>query len=473
MMSGTLELSELRRAAREIFAEALRSVDAGAAVRRAVKLRDEQLSILDTVYNLDVPRSHLYAVALGKAALPMAAALNEILGTHLARGVVAGTALSTAEAETNGSKQLHQFSSSRWRVFECGHPTPNQASLAAARAAIDLVKCAERERAPVIFLISGGGSAMMEWPLDASLTLADIRDANRVLVSCGATIAEVNVVRRAFSAIKGGRLAALAPNAKLSSLIVSDTNRGEEWAVASGPTLEPPASVSDAREVVARYKLQTLLPSSIVSVINQAPSERAESSSETWRKHYVLLDNGSAMEAATRAASARGFRVEVARDIIEQPVDEGCAEMLARLQAWRKTQGSAETLCLISGGEFACPVRGKGRGGRNAETALRLAIALDSLKERGFFSTAQGHAVVLSAGTDGVDGNSPAAGATADETTLERARAAGLDARALLEQSDAYAFFDALGDAIMTGPTGTNVRDLRIIVAGSKGERAA
>ncbi len=465
MMSGTLELSELRRAAQEIFAEALRGVDAGAAVRHAVKLDDGQLSILDTVYNLEGSRSPLYAIALGKAALQMAAALNEITGTQLTRGVVAGPT-PCADVDTTYSKQWLPPFSSRWQVFEGGHPLPNEASLAAARAAIELVECAERERALIIFLISGGGSAMMEWPLDASLTLAGLCDANRVLVSCGATIAEVNAVRRAFSAIKGGRLAALAPDARQVSLIVSDTNSGEEWAVASGPTLEPPEGVAEAREVVARYKLETQLPSSIISVINQAAGERVESSGGTLRKHYVLLDNNSAIEAAARAASARGFHVEVARDIIEQDVDEGCAKMLARLQAWRQRKGSAETLCLISGGEFACPVRGKGRGGRNAETALRSAIALDALKEQNVFSSARGHAVVLSAGTDGLDGNSPAAGALADETTLERGRAAGLDAHFHLQQSDAYTFFDALGDAIMTGPTATNVRDLRIMLAG-------
>jgi hydroxypyruvate reductase len=302
-----------------------------------------------------------------------------------------------------------------------------------------------------------------------------LRAANRVLVSCGATIAEINAVRRAFSAVKGGGLAACAPHADQVSLIVSDTGAGEEATVASGPTFDPPGDAPDAQSVVERYNLASRLPASILRAINQTANANrgarssALASRRTIREHYVLLDNRRAMQAAARAARRRGFVVETARDICEQPVAEGCSQMLSRLLALyrrRSTPHEGRAVCLISGGEFSCPVRGRGVGGRNSETALRLAIEMDrrAQAERDDPSRRM-NIVALSAGTDGIDGNSPAAGALSDEETLRRSRSRGLDAEHFLEQSDAYSFFNALGDAIVIGPTGTNVRDLRVLLA--------
>jgi glycerate 2-kinase len=181
------------------------------------------------------------------------------------------------------------------------------------------------------------------------------------------------------------------------------------------------------------------------------------------RRHHVLLDNEHAQAAAARAARARGFAVELCADLVEAPVESGCRELVERLLRLRRAAQGEQTVCLISGGEFVCPVRGDGVGGRNLEAALRSAIEFqrraDECARAGFGVAA------LHAGTDGVDGNSPAAGAVADETTCARARTAGLDAHAYLARSDAYNFFHALGDTIETGPTGTNVRDLRILLA--------
>ena len=176
----------------------------------------------------------------------------------------------------------------------------------------------------------------------------------------------------------------------------------------------------------------------------------------------MILDNQTAIAAAVEKAQALGFASEVAPDICEQPIDEGCELLVSRVSSLvKKSEANNRGSCLISGGEFSCPVRGDGRGGRNLETALRCAIELDN-KDTVY------HSVVLSAGTDGIDGNSPAAGAVADETTLGRARLRGLDAEEFLERSDSYGFFDQLDDAIKTGPTGTNVRDIRIALCGSK-----
>lgn len=457
-----VELADLRRAAREIFNETLKSVDAGDIVRRAVQLDGSRLALVDTTFDLTAPLTSIYAIAIGKAAPAMASSLNEILGEHLSAGVVSGPPIFERKRNTSDGTANEVSLPARWQVFAGGHPLPNEESLAAARASFDLLRRAERSGALVIFLISGGGSAMIEWPLDAHITLADLRAANRVLVSCGASITEINVVRRAFSAVKGGGLAACAPRAAQVSLIVSDTNVGEEQTVASGPTFELPYDL-DAVSIVARYELASRLPSSILRAINEPRLEQAKTPRQPFGKHYVLLDNRHAIRAAAEAARVRGFNVEVAHDLVEQHITEGSAQLLSRLSELRRRTSSEQLrFCLLAGGEFACPVKGDGMGGRNSETVLRCAIEMDSRSH----SNRVSHTVCLSAGTDGIDGNSPAAGAMADETTLARAREAGLDAQSFLDRSDAYTFFDILGDTIMTGPTGTNVRDLRVMLTG-------
>jgi hydroxypyruvate reductase len=316
---------------------------------------------------------------------------------------------------------------------------------------------AETGRAMVIFLISGGGSAMIEWPCNDNITLDDLRRANRALVSSGATIKEINATRQAFSAIKGGRLASRAPTTTQINLIISDVNSGEEAHVASGPTILPSADSFNPREVIDRYRLRPALPESILRTIDDSSSSFTEPEVELRQSNYVLLDNWSALNAAAEKAKALGFKVEIAREVIEQPIELGCQMLLAHLGKLRRQAGNLPA-CLISGGEFRCPVRGEGQGGRNLETVLRCALELNR-------NAAEGHIVVLSGGSDGIDGNSPAAGAIADETTIARGRAASLEPGTFLANSDSFSFFSQLGDAIVTGPTGTNVRDLRILLS--------
>ncbi|HTG87560.1 MAG TPA: DUF4147 domain-containing protein, partial [Pyrinomonadaceae bacterium] len=313
------------------------------------------------------------------------------------------------------------------------HPLPNEASLEAAEAAFNLLDWANDVSGVVIFLVSGGGSAMIEWPISPAISLADLRRTNELLVGCGANINEINSVRRAFSAVKGGRLAQRTPAARVVTLIVSDTNRGDEASVASGPTLSPNDAI-DPLDVIQRYRLE--LPNSVLqSLVFKSVSL------PNW-PYRVLLDNWTALEAAQAKAVELGFTSSISHEICEQPIQAGCELLLA---------ANEHTKCLISGGEFSCPVRGNGVGGRNLETVLRCAIGLEDKQ-----------AVVLSAGTDGIDGNSPAAGAIADPTTFGRARNLGLDPADYLARSDSYNFFKRLDDLILTGPTGTNVRDLRI-----------
>ena len=457
-------LTQLRLAAREIFSEALLAADAGAAVRRAVGLQGSHLSVCDTVIDLST-KQPIYSIAIGKAACAMASALAEILGERLTAGVLSSNISSYRTPTSRGNERVEapRVANSRYKSFQGGHPEPNEQSLAAAEACFELLKRADQEGALIIFLVSGGGSAMLEWPVSEDITLADLRAANKVLINCGASIGEINAVRRAFSAVKGGRLADQAPDCAQLTLITSDVPAGEERNVASGPTLAPPSGAPDALEVIAQYNLRSQLPETILRSIDSESAVSDPGDSTSLRKHFVVLDNQVALKAAAEGSRRRGFVAEIADDISDQPIATGCSALLQRLDQLRERargEPSTTAVCLISGGEFACPVRGDGTGGRNLETALRLAMSAGPSNSEPF--------VALCAGTDGIDGNSPAAGAIVDSTTLARARAIGLDPHDFLNRSDAYSFFVALGDVIATGPTGTNVRDIRILLSGTE-----
>ena len=436
--------TQLHQAAREIFTAALRAVDAREAVRRIVVLNQERLRIQDT--DIDISNRPVNVIALGKAATAMAAGLSDVLGERLTRGIVSSTNYSGSPALDN-----------RWRIFAGGHPLPTEGSIAAARASVHLLG-GLADTSLVVFLVSGGGSAMFELPVDDQITLEDLREANRRLVSCGAAIAEINAVRRTFSAVKGGKLSGFAPQTDQVTLIVSDTNPGDETNVASGPTLKPVVDIT-AAEVLERYGLNRSLPKSILNATSR--NEATEPTAVPRLKaHYVLLDNQTALEAAAKKAQELGFAVEIARDINEQEIDAGCDLLVSRARAhWQSV--ARDKVCLISGGEFSCPVRGDGIGGRNSETVLRVALKLTEASNRSDWPS---HWIVLSGGTDGVDGNSPAAGAIADESTIARGISAGLDAASFLERSDSFSYFNRLGDALVTGPTGTNVRDVRVLI---------
>ena len=449
------EKLDLKDRAREIFAAALRDVDAGRAVRAVMRRDGARLTIVDDEFDLDAC-AHVCAVGLGKAAGAMASALADVLGARLTRGVLSAPA-------------GQQIFAPRWQVFTGGHPLPNEASVAAGHAARELLRASDAPDTLLLFLVSGGGSAMMELPRDARVTLADLRTTNRVLVNCGAPIAAMNAVRRALSALKGGGLSALAPRAVQVSLIVSDTNPREAAQVASGPTYARTGDeTQQVAAVIEQYQLRGRLPAAVLRALDEARAQQAVDTDEAQpagalRRHHVLLDNERAQAAAAHAARACGCAVELCADLIEAPVEDGCRELVERLLRLRRAAQGEQTVCLISGGEFICPVRGRGTGGRNLEAALHCAVEFQRHADE--IARAGWRVAALHAGTDGVDGNSPAAGAVADETTIERARASGLDATEYLARSDAYNFFHALGDTIETGPTGTNVRDLRILLA--------
>jgi len=457
-------LTQLRIAAREIFDEALRTIDPTAAIRAHLRVDGDSLRAREI--STEIGKRTIYSIAIGKAAAKMATGLNQILGERLSSGVIT----------TNDTRLKANRLDNKWQIFYGGHPEPNESSLAAADAAFELLDRANQEQALILFLVSGGGSAMIESPANGTISLDDLKAANRLLVNCGASISEINSVRCAFSAVKGGKLAARAPNCDQITLIVSDVPEGEERNVASGPTVTPPDDAPNPQDVLARYHLRSELPANIVQAIEKA--RPLNSTSDAMREHLVLSSNSDVLQAAAKAARQRGFITEIASDISDQPIEEGCDLLLGRLEMLRAKHGNKSpnrleaglvppvgtvadsklkrsVVCLISGGEFACPVHGSGIGGRNLESALRLT------RSRNMISS---NTVALCAGTDGIDGNSPAAGAIVDNTTIDRATAIGLDVEDSLRRSDSYSFFVALGEVIATGPTGTNVRDLRILL---------
>jgi hydroxypyruvate reductase len=306
----------------------------------------------------------------------------------------------------------------------------------------------------VIFMLSGGGSSIAEKPLVDDISLEELIATYRALVHSGAPIAEINAIRKHLSAIKGGRLAQAALGAQQVSLLVSDVPDNTPDALASGPTMPDSTSVQDCYAIAAKHGLVEQFPAPVRELFQgHALEETPKSDDPAFHRSrwWTVLSNSSLLEAAKREAVRHGFSVEVDNSCDDWDYARAADYLLERLRELRK---KSERVCLLSGGEITVKVTNAGVGGRNQQFALACA-------QKGAGETI----TVLSAGTDGIDGNSTAAGAVADGTTIERARSRGLDPAASFLSYNAYPFFDALGDTIMTGPTGNNLRDLRILLS--------
>ncbi|PYX30100.1 MAG: hydroxypyruvate reductase, partial [Acidobacteria bacterium] len=339
-----------------------------------------------------------------------------------------------------------------FRYFQGGHPTPTAESIQAADAILKSLNSLNAASL-VIFMISGGSSAIVEKPMDDEITLADLSESYRVLVHSGAPIAEINAIRKHLSAVKGGRLAQAGYPAQQVSILVSDVPDATPDALASGPTMPDSTSIGDCERIVAKYGLMEQFPKSVGDIFRQHILEETPKSDDpafVRSRWWTVLSNKDAVEEASAAAARAGFAVEVDNSCDDWDYQKAADYLLQRVRELRK---SVSRVCLISGGEVTVSVQNGGVGGRNQQFALACAekIVGEDI-------------TVLSGGTDGVDGNSPAAGAVVDGLTVERA--GGLDAvRGALARFDAYPLFDTLGDAIVTGPTGNNLRDLRIVLA--------
>jgi glycerate 2-kinase len=383
---------------------------------------------------------HIYAVAVGKAALPMLDTLQAHLLHPLAGGVCCAPLL--PEQRISGID-----------YFTGGHPLPNQDSFASARRATSLLR-ETSARDFVFFLISGGGSAMFELPLDPDISLEETRILYQALVGSGATIAEINAVRKHFSAVKGGRLAAAAPQAAKLSLLVSDVAPRFLDALASGPTLPDSSTVAECREILERYHLYERFTPTLRAFFTQP--ELPETPQPPVGPVETLLSSDDLLHAAQTHAQSLGYEVVIDNTCDDWDYADATRYLLDRFEQLRPQHAR---LCLLSGGEVTVRLgREHGAGGRNQQFALACALELAE--------SDAGKMVVLSAGSDGIDGTSPAAGAVADATTVARGQALGLDAESALARFDAYPLFTALDDTLVTGPTHNNLRDLRIMLCG-------
>ncbi len=433
------QFRQMRDAARDIFRHALAEASIGKAFARHVHCERGVLRVREDLYHLD-SYSRVLVIALGKAGHTMVEALTQQVGESSLEGIVASSVEPAA--------QVRGF-----RYFRGGHPTPNAESIHAANA-IRKALDAQTAASLVIFLLSGGGSSIVEKPIDDEISLDDLITTYRTLVHSGAPIAEINAIRKHLSTVKGGRLAQAAFPAQQVSLLVSDVPDSTPDALASGPTMPDSTSVEDCYRIAEKHGLSQQFPHSTRELFERHALEETPKSDDQafYRSRWwTILSNRTAVEQAKLAAERAGFAVHVDNSCDDWDYERAAKYLLKRLRELRRESGR---VCLISGGEVTVKVTNGGIGGRNQQFALACATKIGGE-----------NITVLSAGTDGVDGNSPAAGAVADGTTVTRAQSSGLDARAALEQFDAYPLFKALGDAIENGPTGNNLRDLRILLA--------
>ena len=439
----------LRIIAGKIVAETLRAADPGRLIRDQVALAGNRISVQGRTFSLRRVR-RIHALGAGKAAPFLYSGLEDVLDDRIGGGVIA-------------SIPQHGFSERRVSFAAGAHPLPDRKSVAAARRIIDYIAREVAETDLVFFLVGGGASALIALPL-APATLSDKRSLTRKLLTAGAAIGEINCVRKHLSAVKGGRLAALIHPAKTVSLILSDIVGSPLDQIGSGPTVADPSTFAQAHAVLEKYRLLGRIPPQLREFLESGPSttrlETPKPGSTALSRSYPFLvgDNRLMLQKAMELARLFGLRARIL-----SAGDEGEASAAARVYAGIikketlcRTAGTASPL-LLSGGELTVTVRGKGKGGRNQEFILAL---LGELREicHPFH--------ILSVGTDGIDGPTDAAGAWIDEKSAAKARRLGLDVAEHLRRNDSYHFFQKMNQLIVTGPTRTNVMDLRMFFIG-------
>lgn len=429
---------------------ALRAVDPARAVREQLRVAEGRLWVGETSWELAQLRQVL-VLAVGKAAIPMAQAASERLGAALTAGVVV-----TKTGHAAGCVLPVTL-----RVFEAGHPTPDAAGQQAATEVLGLLADVS-EHDLVLALLSGGASALLPSPVEG-VSLEDLQATTTLLLRSGATIVELNAVRKHLSRFKGGQLARLAAPAAVATLILSDVVGDPLDVIASGLTVPDPTTYADAWRVLERQELVLRVPEAVRAHLaaGMAGSRREtpKSGDPCFERviNRVIASNRAAAQAAAQTATALGYRTLLLSTFVEGEARE-VAKVAAALMRSVRQHGEPipPPACLLWGGETTVTVRGDGTGGRNQELALAAALALDG---------APGVAL-LALATDGTDGPTDAAGAVVDGATASRARALGLDLHAALRNNDAYPALDAVGALLRTGPTGTNVNDLLVMLIG-------
>ena len=475
-----IALEELHSTATDIFKGAVAACNIESAFDRRLRFEGDTLHRLvpDGSGPADIKLNcykRIFVIALGKAAGPM---LDTLLARMSRRKGLRGLCC---------SNQLPKHRNWRFRYFEGGHPLPNEDSFAAARAALAMLRKAKKDTL-IFFLISGGGSAMFDLPLDPQITLEDAIEFHKLLLASGAPINEVNTLRKHFSAVKGGRLAMAAPEAAKVSLLVPDVPLRSLDALSSGPTSPDHSTVAEVRELLEKYDLNARLPESIRNFFEREDLPESPGN-KGWRPPFfprpgktdatparrvtgaaamsaedpafrdsvfeILLSSHDLVENARALAEKAGYFVAVDNSCDDWDYADAARYLLGLFHSMRATH---KRLCLISVGEVTVTLnRTPGAGGRNQQFVMACALDLEQyLGER---------LTVFSAGSDGIDGNTQNAGAIADPSTVGRAHAFGFHLKSSLANFDACPMFTALGDAVVTGPTGQNLRDLRLLIA--------
>lgn len=436
-------MSDLTNILKELFLETLHEIEPLSIIERSVRVDEDWLIVGDKQISLKEHRE-VVVIGLGKASLKMGASIERILGERFTRGVLVTDRRAPIEV--------------RCEVIVAGHPLPDAHSLIAGQRIVDLIESCPDDTL-IIFLISGGGSSLVELPIDRGISLEDFRLTNKVLTTCGASIHEINVVRKHLSRIKAGGLGYPARAASCVALYFSDVNPGDIRAIASNPLLPETLAEEELREIIDRFDLLSRLPASVSRAIGD--SEATTRPKWNWERNEpvikLLLDNSEVTRVASRIAKLRGLRVQVDDRLAEEDYRQVAQRSVERLLKL-KDMFPGERVCVITGGEVLCAVHGAGVGGRNQEFVLYSAALLAG---KGLRETA----AVLSAGTDGIDGNSKAAGAVADAESIAIAAGVGSDAAGFIQTNNSHSFFKQTGGLIVTGPSGNNVRDLRILIA--------
>lgn len=447
-MNTVLEYHRLKQTAALIFNAGLQAVDPERCVHRHLNLADNRLRVGATAFSLDTI-GRVFVMGAGKASAAMARAVESVLGDRIDHGLVI-------------TKYGHAVPLKYIDVMEAAHPVPDENGVKATAAMLDLVATAGPKDL-VLCLISGGGSALTPAPFQG-ISLADKQMVTELLLACGATIHEINTIRKHLSRIKGGRLCEQANGAAVVSLILSDVIGDNLDVIASGATAPDPSTFADAQALVDRFGLQGKIPPAVTDLLSRGvrgdvPETPKPGDPVFHKVHNIIVGSLSeALLAAESQARKRGFNPLVLTSMIQgEAADVAKVLCAVAREVVRFHRPVALPACLLSGGETTVTLKGNGLGGRNMELALAAAMELDGVRR----------ALLLSAGTDGTDGPTDAAGAFADGSTVTRATAIGLKPQAYLANNDSYRFFEQIGDLLITGPTRTNVMDLQIVLVDS------
>lgn len=436
-------MTDRKKLARQIFRDTLGAIDIAATLEQKLRPSAGMIHAGELCVTLREYRDIL-VISLGKAATALAQGMDAILAPEFRyRGILAGP-----------SKPENLPAC--WEAIASGHPVPNAESFRAGRVILEALRKSGAGTL-VIFLLSGGGSSLVELPLDENVPLEDFVKLHETLVTCGAPIEDINVIRKHLSAVKGGRMASAASDAMKLTFGVTDVPEGQESALASGPTLPDPTTVADAERIARQFGILKKLPARLLAKFERSELEETPKAGDRAfaKAHFeLLLGRHDLFHHAHIAAEAAGFFTVCDNATDGWPVEKAAGHLLQEIDRIARAN-SGRPVALIADGEVSSPVTGRGKGGRNSAFAL---ACVERISGR--------DVTVLSAGTDGIDGNSPAAGAVADGATLVRAHQVGMNPAEFYRNSDAFTFFERVGDAIITGPTGNNLRDLRILLAG-------